>query len=312
MTRNATSTESVLNSKRDLPLEGIIVPMVTPFKGTHGLEVDGDALKELTDFLIENGVHGLMPLGTTGEFALLNRAERREVIRIVVERVSGRVPVIAGVSESGTDNTIALAHDAEDAGANTIIATGPYYYKTSLDGLSIHFQSILDAIKLPLMIYNIPAWTGYNIPPVVVKQLVAKNPTRLVGVKFTTNDMTLFLDYLRLLKDDLPIFVGSDALIFAALGLGAAGAVAGCANVLPNEVSSIYNYFVEGKLAQSNELQRQIEPFTQMMNLGTYPAAVKEALSMIGHHCGPVRRPLVPLTVEDREKVRSSLSWKIR
>lgn len=289
-------------------LEGIVVAMVTPFMRTHQQSLDLPTISKHVEFLVESGVHGLMPLGTTGEFGLLNRNERRDVIKTVVEATSQRVPVIAGVSDSGTRNTVDLAEDAEDVGADFVIATGPYYYKTNPEGLYLHYQAIVDAVDLPVMVYNIPEWTGYNIPPSVVKRLVLKNPGRVAGVKFTTNDMRLFLDYVRLLKEDLSLFIGSDGLIFAALGLGATGAVAGSANVLPHETALIYNYFKKGKLSRARGLQNKIEPFVRVMSLGTYPAAVKEALALIGHDCGPVRKPLVALSSAERAGVRASLS----
>jgi 4-hydroxy-tetrahydrodipicolinate synthase len=292
-------------------LRGIVVAMVTPFKRTRGQDLHLETLRRHTEFLVENHVHGLMTLGTSGEFGLLNRDERRQVIETVVDATAHRIPVIAGVSESGTKGAIALAREAKDVGADIMVATGPYYYKTNDDGLFAHYQAILDAVDLPLMTYNIPSWTGYNTPPYVVKRLVDKNPGRVVGVKFTTNDMVLFLDYIRLLQDDLSIFIGSDDLIFAALGSGAAGAVAGCANVFPRETRQIYDYFEKGNLMKSKELQNDIDPFAHAMNLGTYPSAVKEALAMIGHDCGPVRRPLMPLSNAERKKVKASLSWKI-
>src|SRR5487761_1463738 len=173
-------------------INGIVVPMVTPFKG----------------------VHGLMPLGTSGEFALMDREERRDVVSTVVKAANHRVPVIAGVSSPGTRDATNLAKDASKAGADVIIATGPYYFKTSAEGLLDHFQTLLENYGgLPLMIYNITYWDGYSIPPKVVQKLAARNPRRVVGVKFTTNDLSEFLDYLRLLRNDMSIMIGADALI---------------------------------------------------------------------------------------------------
>jgi 4-hydroxy-tetrahydrodipicolinate synthase len=296
-------------SKKEL-LKGIIVPLVSPFKRTPEQELDVTALQKHVEFLIENGVDGLMAMGTTGEFALLSRDERREIVRRVVETTNGKVPVIAGVSESGTANAIALAEDAQQEGADQIIATGPYYYKTNDDGLYLHYQAILNVVDLPMMIYNIPTWVGYNIPAGVVRRLIDRNPGRVVGVKFTTNDMALFLDYIRELRKDLSIFVGSDDLIYAALELGAAGAVAGSANVFPREIAMIYKYFQEGDFIESKKHQGCIDRFVRTMNLGTYPSAVKEALTMIGRDCGTVRRPLVPLTNAERAQVKASLKCK--
>jgi 4-hydroxy-tetrahydrodipicolinate synthase len=293
-------------------VHGIIVPMVSPFTGTHGSEIGIQTLRDLTNFLIERGVHGLMPLGTSGEFALLDRRERRLVIETVVKETRGRIPVIAGISSAGTDGAIDLGQDAYAAGADAVISTGPYYFKTNSEGLLLHYQTLLDSIDLPLMIYNIPSWAGYNIPPIVLKQLHARNEKRVLGVKFTTNDLGEFLDYLRLLRDKMSIMIGADSLAFAALGLGAAGAVLGSANVLPSETVSIYMNYIKGNLEAARRAQARIDPFTVAMNLGTYPAALKAAMRSIGFNCGPVRRPLLPLSHDDLKKVRASLSWKLK
>lgn len=293
-------------------VRGIIVPMVTPFKGKYGMDLDLTALVKLSNFLIENGIHGLMPLGTSGEFGLVDKHERRLIIETVVRAASRRVPVIAGVCSSGTDNAIAFAQDAAAAGADAMISTGPYYYKTSSEGLILHFQSLLDAVDLPLMVYNIPGWAGYNIPAEVVKTLWQRNKARILGVKFTTTDLSEFLVYLRLLKDVISIMIGSDSLAFSAMGLGAAGAVLGSANVLPSETVQIFENYVQGNFEASREMQAKIDPFTQTMILGTYPAAVKVAMRMIGMDCGPVRRPLLPLSGKDSKEVEVSIAWKIK
>lgn len=292
-------------------IKGIVVPMITPFKGENGNLLDLRATEKLTDYLIENGVNGLMPLGTSGEFALVDREERRDLIATVSKAARGRVPVIAGVSSPGTRDAINHARDAEKAGADLVISTGPYYYKTNEQGLFEHFQMLLDNSDLPLMIYNIPGWAGYNIPATVVKKLVDKNRGRVLGVKFTTNDLGEFLVYLRLLKDDISIMIGSDPLILPALEMGAAGAVIGSANVLPKLTSQIYEKYASGDVSEAKKLQDKLDPFTQTMNLGTYPAGLKAALRLIGFNCGPVRPPLQELGKKEVEQLRSSISWKL-
>jgi 4-hydroxy-tetrahydrodipicolinate synthase len=293
-------------------IRGIFVPIATCFKGRFGTSLDSQALTRLVNYLIANGVDGIMPLGTSGEFGLLNRTERREVIRTSVETSKGRVPVVAGVSSSGTDNAIRLAKDAEEVRADVVISTGPYYYRTNSEGLLLHFQSIIDEVSLPLMIYNIPSWAGYNIPAEVVEKLADRNPGRIIGVKFTTNDLGEFLSYLRLLRNRMSIMIGSDELIFSALELGAAGAVVGSANVLPRETADIYENFSRGDFEKARSIQAKIDPFTQTMVLGTYPAGVKAALDLIGLSCGPVRRPLLNLSAKEISKVKASLGWKLK
>lgn len=293
-------------------LQGIIVPMVTPFKGKYGKDLNLKVLSILTEYLIDNGIHGLMPLGTTGEFGLLNRNERKRVVETVVKATSGRIPVIAGVSSSGTDNAIRLAKDAFSAGADAMISTGPYYYKTDSQGLFLHYKSLLESVGLPLMIYNIPGWAGYNIPAEVVKNLYSKFGERIIGVKFTTNDLGDFLSYLRLLGDKISIMIGSDELALAALSLGAAGAVLGSGNALPKETVRIYEEYVNGNFQRARDAQAKLDPFTQTMVLGTYPSALKFAMRLIRIDCGEVRRPLVPLSLKNQKRVKESIHWKIK
>ncbi len=291
-------------------LHGIVVPMITPFRGKGMSEVDHEGFEKLSQFLIEGGVNALMVNGTSGEFLMQSFDERKAAVRTVVKAARGRVPVIAGISEASTINAISLGQDAEDAGADAILATGPIYYKTTNDGLFGHYASLLKAVSLPLMIYNIPSWIGYNIPAVLVKKLEERHPGRIYGVKFTTSDLELFLEYLRILKNLVPVTIGADALILSALQLGAAGATVGCANVLPGDTSAIYRLFVKQRYAEAIEAQEKIDGFVQVMGLGTFPASLKEGLRFLGLDCGQVRPPLVPLGVTEAKAVRESLSWK--
>ena len=292
--------------------EGIVVPMITPFKGKSMDEVDTSAAATLTNYLIQNGVHGLMTHGTSGEFLMQTPEERAAITETVVNTTAGRVKVIAGISDASTKKVISHGKSAVSAGADAVIATGPIYYKTNDEGLYDHFQSIIDNVELPLMIYNIPKWIGYNVPPEVVRKLVDRNKDRIIGVKFTTTDLGPFIEYLRLLKDKISVMIGADQLVFTALELGAAGSVVGGANVIPREYSEIYDQFKQGNLERSKAFQLKIDGFTEAMKLGTYPAPLKEGLRYLGMECGNVRPPLVPLDPSQAEKLRKSLAWKKR
>ncbi len=284
--------------------------MITPFRGKGMSEIDHEAFAKLADFLIVNGVNALMVNGTSGEFLLQSSEERKAAVRTVVKAAKGRVPVIAGISESSTMLAISLGIDAEDAGADAVLATGPIYYRTTDDGLFGHYNSIVENVNLPLMIYNIPSWIGYNVPAEGVKKLEDRNPGRIYGVKFTTNDLEMFLEYLRVLKGRVSVTIGADALILSALELGAQGATVGSANVLPKETSAIYRLYVEKKYGEAIEAQDKIDGFVQTMGLGTFPASLKEALKFLGHDCGQPRPPLLPLNPDQARAVRESLSWK--
>ena len=174
-------------------LEGIVAPMASAL--TRDEKIDVKSTRALVDFLIEGGIDGLFPLGTSGEFALFDREERKLVVETVVDQTNGRVPVLAGVSDPGLENVLAFAKDAEDAGADAIVATPPYYYTTGEDGLFSHFETIARKSGLPLVVYNIAEWTHLFVPPSVIRQLAEKR--LIVGMKYTEYNL---LNLLRFLK----------------------------------------------------------------------------------------------------------------
>jgi 4-hydroxy-tetrahydrodipicolinate synthase len=253
--------------------EGIVVPMVTPFRKDESLNIR--ILKRFVDYLVEGGVQALLPLGTSGEFPMLSDLERNEVIEAVVDQSNGRVPVIAGVSAPSTELAKKYAKEAVNIGADAIVATGPYYFTTHKEGLFNHFQKLIEAVDLPLLIYNIPAFVGYNIDADIVLQLVDRNPGRVAGAKVTTYDMSILLSYLQKLRDTTSILTGADALILTALGEGAAGAVIGIANVVPRVCSEMYNDFNNGRLGNAKRTEKRLYPLTQSIGLGDFPSALK-------------------------------------
>jgi 4-hydroxy-tetrahydrodipicolinate synthase len=297
-------------STEDYKLHGIVVPLITPFKGDGMREIDHDAFGKLADRLIQAGVNALMVNGTSGEFLMQSHEERKAALRTVVRAARKRVPVIAGISDASTVNALSLGLDAVEAGADAILSTGPIYYKTNEDGLLGHYSSLLSEVDLPLMIYNIPSWVGYNVPALLVKKLEVRYPRRIFGVKFTTNDLELFLEYLRVLKGVVPLTIGADGLILSALQLGADGATVGCANVIPDETCQIYDLYQEEKYREAIDAQSKIDGFVQTLGLGTFPASLKEGARFLGFDCGDPRPPLLPLSEEDARAVRDSLSWK--
>ena len=164
-----------------LKLEGIWTPIPTPLT-TQG-KIDKEATKKLVDFHIESGIDGILPLGTSGEFALLIREERKLLVETVVDEVNGRVPVVAGVSDPSLENVLQLSADAKDAGADAVIATPPYYFTTTDQGHYHHFKTISESIDLPLLIYNIPEWTHSFVTPDTVQRLAQEK--LVVGMKHT-------------------------------------------------------------------------------------------------------------------------------
>src|SRR3989475_6403939 len=237
-------------------LEGIIAPMATPL--THDEKIDDKTTRTLVDFLIDGGIDGLFPLGTSGEFALFDREERKTVVETVVDQANGRVPVLAGVSDPSLENVLAFAKDAEDAGADAIVATPPYYYTTGEDGLFGHFETIARKGGLPLVVYNIPEWTHLFVPPNVVQRLAEKQ--LIVGMKYTEYNLLNLLRFLKIAGKRISILTGSDAMTLTNLEFGGNGGVIGVANVTPKLASAVFYEFKSGNLAAARQAPSKLLP----------------------------------------------------
>src|SRR5260370_1615126 len=211
-------------------LEGIIAPMATAL--THDEKIDVKTTQTLVDFLIDGGIDGLFPLGTSGEFALFDREERKTVVETVVDQTNGRVPVVGGVSDPSLENVLDFAKDAEDAGADAIVATPPYYYTTGDDGLFSYFENTARKSSLPLILYNIPEWTHLFVPTSVVQRLAEKQ--LIVGMKYTEYSLLNLLRFLKVAGKRIAIFTGSDAMTFTNLEFVGSLAFIGAHTAPPN------------------------------------------------------------------------------
>jgi 4-hydroxy-tetrahydrodipicolinate synthase len=245
-------------------------------------------------------------LGTSGEFALFDREERKTVIETVVDQTNGRVPVLAGVSDPGLENVLAFAKDVEDAGADAIVATPPYYYATGEDGLFDHFETIARKGGLPLVVYNIPEWTHLFVPPSVVQRLAEKQ--LIVGMKYTEYNLLNLLRFLKVAGKRIAIFAGSDAMTFTNLEFGGSGGVIGVANVAPKLASSVFDEFKHGNLEAARMAQWKLLPIIEAISVGRFPAGLKEAMGMVGMPVGSVKSPLQRLTGDERKIVAGFLT----
>jgi 4-hydroxy-tetrahydrodipicolinate synthase len=284
-------------------LEGIIAPMATAL--TRDEKIDVKTTRTLVNFLIDGGIDGLFPLGTSGEFALFDREERRTVVETVVDETNGRVPVLAGVSDPSLDNVLAFAKDAEDAGADAIVATPPYYYVTGEDGLFGHFETIARKSALPLVMYNIPEWTHLFVPPSVVQRLAEKQ--LIVGMKYTEYNLLNLFRFLKVAGKRISIFTGSDAMTFTNLEFGGSGGVIGVANVVPKLASTVFDEFKRGNLEAARSAQSRLLPIIEAIGVGRFPAGLKEAMRIVGVTVGGVKSPLQGLTEDERKTVAGFL-----
>ncbi len=279
-----------------LKLDGIWTPIPTPLT-TQG-KIDQEATKKLVDFHIESGIDGILPLGTSGEFALLTREERKLLVETVVDEVSGRVPVVAGVSDPSLENVLQLSADVKEAGADAVIATPPYYFTTTDQGHYHHFKTISESIDLPLMIYNIPEWTHSFVTPETVQRLADEN--LVVGMKYTEYNFLNLVRFLKTSQAKISIFTGSDAMAYSNLEFGGSGGILGSANVAPKIASKIFDDYKKGNLRGAREWQEKLLPIIEALSIGKYPSSLKEAMNLIGRPVGPTKQPLETLSITER------------
>jgi 4-hydroxy-tetrahydrodipicolinate synthase len=286
--------------------EGILPALVTPFTA-DGKSVDEERLRALVDHCIGMGVHGVVPCGTTGEFVNMTDDEKKVVIKIVVDQVNGRVPVIAGTGSSGTDQTVEMTKYAKDAGVTAALIVTPYYLKPADRGIYEHYATIASEVDLPIILYNIPQCTGVDLPWQMVEDL-AQIPN-IVGVKDSSGQLKFILAVLEKVRDKINVLCGHDEVVVAGLAAGCSGAILASANVIADVWIQIYNHVKKGELQQARELQYKVQKIARII-AGSGAVGTKAALNMMKIKVGPVRKPLSvggELTYESREELRLDL-----
>jgi len=286
-----------------LTVRGIIPAMVTPLNRDE--TVDEDGIREIVNFLIDSGVHGVFVCGSQGESYALTEDEKRRVIEIAVDEVNGRVPVYAGTGAVTTEMSIELSRYAVDVGADAVTIVTPYFIKPSQDELYMHYRRIAESVDIPVLIYNNPGRTNVNLEAETVKKLAEID--NIVGIKDSSGDLTLTAQYIMECPDDFAVLAGRDSLILATLLYGGKGAVAATANVAPKILVGIYESFIEGDLEKARELQFKILPLRLAFNLGTFPVVVKEAMMLMKKPSGPAKSPVSLLPEDRRVKLKSIL-----
>ncbi|TFG00757.1 MAG: 4-hydroxy-tetrahydrodipicolinate synthase [Promethearchaeota archaeon] len=290
----------------DLKLKGVIPAMVTPFNEDDE-SINEKRLRNLVNFLIEKGVTGLLPCGTTGEFVNMTLEERLKVIEIVIDEVKGRVPVIAGTGESGTRMVINSTNSAADLGADAAIIVTPYYLKPGAKGLYDHYYTIAENTDIPLVLYNIPVCTGVNLPWTVVEDLAEIQ--NIVAIKDSSGDYRYFSALLEKVRDKISVLIGWDENVLGALAGGAAGAILGSANVIPDIWLDIYRHIQNGNLDKARDIQMKIQKFARIL-IKTGAIGAKECLNMINVPVGVTRKPIImgdALPYELRDELRIEL-----
>jgi 4-hydroxy-tetrahydrodipicolinate synthase len=289
----------------DYCFEGIVVPVVTPFDKKGGVDIG--ALDVILEFLIGHGVHGIMPLGSQGEFYALSPGEKRTVIDAVIKCINRRKFVIVHVGEIATQACIDLAQHAEVAGADAIAVITPFFITPSQQELTDHYKQICEAVSLPVFAYNNPDRSGVNLLPKTIANL-ANQVTNFVGIKDSSGDLAQTAAYIRCCPEDFCTFIGRDSLIYGGLLYGAVGAVAATANVVPDLVVGIYHAFRSGNLEEARQLQATLAPLREAFALGTFPGIVKDAMNLIGLPVGEPRRPIQSLQDQEKDELKAILA----
>lgn len=290
-------------TKENIMFRGSITAIVTPFRNG---KIDEKKFRELIDFQIKNGTTGIVPCGTTGESATLNFEEHDRVIEIAIDQAKKRIQVIAGTGSNSTEEAIMLTRHAEKAGADASLQVSPYYNRPTQAGLYAHFKAIADAVKIPIMLYNIASRTGVNIEPETIARL-AKDCKNLIAVKEASGSLDQMSRIKQLCPKDFELLSGDDSLTLPVLSIGGTGIVSVVSNIVPKDVAEMVSEFEKGNIKRAREIHYKLLPLIKAVFLETNPIPVKTAMGILGM-CEPdLRLPMCPMSAENLEKLKKAL-----
>lgn len=288
-------------------LKGTTVAMVTPF--TTEDEVDEPGMRENINYLIDNGVDGLLAAGTTGESATITHDEQRKMIDILVDEVDGRVKAIAGAGSNSSKEALGLVQYAENAGADAALVITPYYNKPQQHGLVEHYKLLNEKTNIPIIVYNVPSRTGTDIDVETIVEIAKLDG--IVAIKEANPDMDKVSATLKRLQDeqvkDFMVISGNDNLTLPMISLGAEGVISVVANVDPARMSQMVNAALEGDYAKSAKLHYELYDLMKVLFVESNPVPTKDSLNMIGRPAGHVRLPLAPMKDESTVKLTKVL-----
>ena len=288
----------------ELPFKGVNTALITPFKDG---QIDKIALRDLVNWQIQQGVHGLVPVGTTGESPTLSHEEHDEVIEITVTEAAGRVPVIAGAGSNNTSEAIRLAKHAEEVGADAVLIVSPYYNKPTQQGLKAHFLSIADELSsIPLIVYDIPGRSIVSVKDELLAEL-AKHKN-IIGIKDATGDAARPARLSNLIGDDFCQLSGDDATAFSYLASGGHGMISVVSNVAPKLYSDMYNSFCAGDIKTGMEINKKLMALHDGLFCEASPAPVKYAAERLRLCKSELRLPLVSVSDEAKKIIDKALA----
>lgn len=284
--------------------EGAGVALVTPFKENG--EVNYEKLEEIVEEQIAGGTDSIIVCGTTGEASTMSHEEHLDVVGYVCKVTGKRIPVIAGTGSNCTETAVYLSAEAQRRGADGLLLVSPYYNKATQNGLKAHFKAVADAVKIPILLYNIPGRTGVTILPQTIADL-CKNVENIVGVKEASGNFSAIATLMNLADGKVDLYSGNDDQIVPLLSLGGKGVISVLSNVAPRQTHDICASYFEGDTARSAKLQLDAIPLITELFAEVNPIPVKAAMNLMGRNVGPLRLPLTEMEPQNQEKLKAAM-----
>jgi 4-hydroxy-tetrahydrodipicolinate synthase len=285
---------------------GVLPAIITPFKRNSAMDLDTQGLVNNLEFLLSQGIHGVVPCGSTGESATLTFEEHEKVIELTIDKVNGKIPVLAGTGSNNTAEAVRLTKAAKDTGADGVLVISPYYNKPNRSGLIKHYTKLAD-LDIPVIMYNVPGRTGQNLEPDLVAEL-AKHPN-IVGIKEASGNISQISRIIEDTKDeDFVVISGDDNMTLPIMALGGTGVISVAANVDPRRMADMCEAMKKGDLKKALALHYALSPLLRAMFIDTNPIPVKKAVELIGLAGGPVRLPLDDLDEKKTAQLQAVLA----
>jgi len=286
-----------------MQLQGCYVAIITPFDSLGGIDENG--LRQNINYLIDQGVAGVVPCGTTGESATMNWEEHNRVVDITIDETKGRVQVISVAGSNNTREAIEAATHGQNIGSDAILCITPYYNKPTQEGLYQHFRAIADKITIPIVLYNVPSRTGVNMLPQTLERLCEFKS--IVAIKEASGNLQQVSEIHRRCGDRITILSGDDGLTLPMLACGGKGVISVVGNILPAKMAEMVKAFLEKRTDEALTLHEELLPVCNAMFIETNPVPVKTAMNYLGMFAGTFRLPLVPMSENNKERLISVL-----
>lgn len=282
--------------------KGSGVAIITPFNENG---IDYEKLKELLEWHIKESTDAIIICGTTGEAATMTEQEKKDAIKFTVDVINKRIPVIAGTGGNNTKAAIEMSLYAESVGVDGLLVVTPYYNKTNAEGLIMHFKAINDAVKTPIILYNVPGRTNMNITPETLLKLIQLN--NVVAIKEASGDLSQVAKMKALCQDKIDIYSGNDDLIIPTLSLGGIGVISVAANIIPKEIHDMCDLYLNGDCFKATKLQLDYLELLNDLFIETNPIPVKTAMNIMKMNVGKLRLPLYKMNDKNKKTLENTL-----